>query len=110
MHAKRAEAQARSKEMLMTLEDMKNSIRMEVTQADLNIRSAQSRLEVARSQLASSREDYRIALRRYDEKVGTNLDTLDARLALTDSMSEVVNAIYDIKTYEADLLYAMGEK
>ena len=110
MHAKMTEAQARSKEMLMTLEDMKNSIRMEVTQADLNIRSAQSRLEVARSQLASSREDYRIALRRYDEKVGTNLDTLDARLALTDSMSEVVNAIYDIKTYEADLLYAMGEK
>lgn len=110
MRAKTAEAKAKAQEMLFLLEDMKNGIRMEVTQAELNIRSAQSRLETARMQLASSREDYRIAVRRYDEKVGTNLDTLDARLALTDSMSEVINAVYDIKTAEADLIYAVGER
>lgn len=108
MRAKTNEAKAKAKELLFQLDDMKNAVRMEVTQAELNLRSAQSRLDVAARQLASSREDYRIAVRRYTEKVGTNLDTLDARLALTNSMSEVVTAIYDIKTAEADLICAMG--
>lgn len=109
IRAKTEEAKAKAKELLFLLEDTKNEIRMEVTQAELNIRSAVSRLEVAQRQLAESREDYRIAVRRYEENVGTNLDALDARLALTNSMSEVVTAVYDIKSAEADLIYAMGK-
>ena len=107
--AKTEEARASARELLFLLDDMKNVIRMEVTQAESSISSAESRLEVARRQLAESREDYRIAQRRYAESVGTNLDTLDARLALTNSMSEVVTAFYDIKSAEADLIYAMGK-
>ena len=106
--ARTEEAKASAKELLFLLDDMKNVIRMEVAQAESSISSAESRLEVARRQLAESREDYRIAQRRYAESVGTNLDTLDARLALTNSMSEVVTAFYDIKSAEADLIYAMG--
>ncbi|MCR5336535.1 MAG: TolC family protein, partial [Synergistes sp.] len=106
--ARTEEAKAGAKELLFLLDDMKNVIRMEVAQAESSISSAESRLEVARRQLAESREDYRIAQRRYAESVGTNLDTLDARLALTNSMSEVVTAFYDIKSAEADLIYAMG--
>lgn len=109
VRAKTDEAKAKAKELLFLLDDTKNEIRMEVIQAELNKRSAESRLEVAQRQLAESKEDYRIAMRRYEENVGTNLDALDARLALTNSMSEVVTAVYDIKTAEADLLYAMGK-
>ncbi|MDO4988202.1 MAG: TolC family protein [Synergistes sp.] len=107
--AKTAEAQANARRLLACLEDMKNIIRMEITQAASSSSSAQSRLEVARRQLAQAREDYRIAQRRYTESVGTNLDALDARLALTNSMTEVVTAVYDIKTAEADIIYAMGQ-
>ncbi|WP_281680102.1 TolC family protein [Synergistes jonesii] len=106
--AKTDEAKANARELLFLLDDMKNVIRMEVTQAESSLSSAGSRLEVARRQLAESREDYRIAQRRYAESVGTNLDALDARLALANSMSEVVTAFYDIKSAEADLIYAMG--
>ena len=109
MHAKTAEAKAKAKEVLAELEDMKNVIRMEVTQASLNIRSAESRLAVASRQVAEAKEDYRIAQRRYAESVGTNLDTLDARLALTNSLTEMVTALYDIRTAESDLKYAIGE-
>lgn len=106
--AKTDEAKANARELLFLLDDMKNVIRMEVAQAESSLSSAGSRLEVARRQLSESREDYRIAQRRYAESVGTNLDALDARLALTNSMSEVVTAFYDIKSAEADLIYAMG--
>ena len=107
--ARTDEAKAGARELLFLLDDMKNVIRMEVTQAESSVLSAESRLEVARRQLAEAREDYRIAQRRYAESVGTNLDTLDARLALTNSMSEVVTAFYDIKSAEADLICAMGK-
>ena len=66
---------------------MKNIIKMEVTQAQLNLRSAESRLAVAQRRVAESEEDYRITRRRYDERVGTTLDMLDARLALINSLT-----------------------
>ncbi|EHL69300.1 TolC family protein [Cloacibacillus evryensis] len=109
MRAKTNEAKAKAKELLFMLDDMKNAIRMEVTQADLNLKSAHSRLVVAARQAGEAREDYRIATRRYAESVGTNLDTLDARLALTNSLTELATAMYDIKMAEADLRYAIGE-
>ena len=109
MHAKTTEAKAKAKELLFMLDDMKNTIRMEVTQAELNLKSAESRLVVATRQSNEAREDYRIATRRYAESVGTNLDTLDARLALTNSLTELATAMYDIKSAEADLRYAIGE-
>ncbi|MCD8162135.1 MAG: TolC family protein [Synergistaceae bacterium] len=109
MHAKTTEAKAKAKELLFLLDDMKNAIRMEVTQAELNLKSAESRLVVATRQSNEARDDYRIAARRYAESVGTNLDTLDARLALTNSLTELATAMYDIKSAEADLRYAIGE-
>lgn len=109
MRAKTKEAKAKAKELLFQLEDMKNLIRMEVAQAELNLESAASRLAVASKQVEKAREDYRIAVRRYAENVGTNLDVLDSRLALTNSLTELCTAAYDIKTAEADLLYATGE-
>ena len=108
MRAKTSEAKAKARELLLLLENEKNGVRMEVRQAQLSIESALSRLEVAKRQLEHSREDYRIASRRYEENVGTNLDMIDARVALINSMSEVVTAIYDIKTAESNLTFAIG--
>lgn len=107
--AKTKQAIAQAKELLYLIKDMKNTIKMEVTQADLYLKSARSRLEVAERQVTESEEDYRIAVRRYEEQVGTNLDVLDARLALTKSRTEKVDARYDIYIAEANLLYALGK-
>ena len=107
--AKTNQAKAQARELLHRLDDMKNAVRMEVVQAQQNLRSAQSRLEVAERQAAVSEEDYRIAKRRYEEQVGTNLDMLDARLALTNSRTELVDALYDIETARANLAFAVGK-
>ena len=107
--AKTNQAKAQAKELLYMLADMKNIIKMEVTQAQLNLRSAESRLAVAQRRVAESEEDYRITRRRYDERVGTTLDMLDARLALINSRTELIDALYDIEIAKANLAYAMGE-
>jgi outer membrane protein len=109
MKAKAAQAQAQAKELLYRLDDMKNAIKMDVTQAELNLRSAQTRLEVATRQVTESEEDYRIAVKRYEGNVGTNLDMMDARLALIASRTNLVDAIYDIEISKANLIFAMGE-
>lgn len=109
MRAKTREAKAKAKELLFQLEDMKNEIRMEVVQAEQNLASARSRLEVALRQTEQAREDYRIAVRRYEENVGTALEESDSRVALVNALSETAAALYDIKTAEADLIYAVGK-
>jgi len=110
MKAKAAQAQAQAKELLYRLDDMKNSIKMDVTQAELNLRSARTRLEVATRQVTESEEDYRIAVKRYEGNVGTNLDMMDARLALINSRTNLVDAIYDIEIAKANLIFAMGQE
>lgn len=107
--AKTREARAKAKELLFQLDDMKNSIRMEVVQAEQNMASALSRFEVASRQTEQAREDYRIAVRRYEENVGTSLEESDSRLALVNALTETATALYDIKTAEADLIYAIGK-
>lgn len=109
MRAKTREAKAKAKELLFQLEDMKNAVRMEVVQAEQNLASAHSRLEVALRQTEQAREDYRIAVRRYEENVGTALEESDSRVALVNALSETATALYDIKTAEADLIYAVGK-
>ncbi len=109
MRAKTREAKAKAKELLFQLEDMKNAVRMEVVQAEQNLASARSRLEVALRQTEQAREDYRIAVRRYEENVGTALEESDSRVALVNALSETATALYDIKTAEADLIYAVGK-
>lgn len=109
MRARTREAKAKAKELLFQLEDMKNAVRMEVVQAEQNLASARSRLEVALRQTEQAREDYRIAVRRYEENVGTALEESDSRVALVNALSETAAALYDIKTAEADLIYAVGK-
>ncbi|MDO5562738.1 MAG: TolC family protein [Synergistaceae bacterium] len=106
--AKTRQAKAQASELLYKLDDMKNVIKMEVTQAELNLRSAEARLIVAERRETEAKEDYRISVKRYEAGVGTNLDMLDARLALTSSRTELVDALYDIDIAWSDLVFAVG--
>lgn len=102
-------AKATARELLHRIDDLHGQVRQEVVQAELNLRSALTRLDVAEDQISTAEEDYRMALRRYDAQVGTNLDVLDARVALSDSRTEYVDAVYDIAIAQSGLIYAMGD-
>jgi len=108
--ARRDEALAVAEELIQRMEDMKRQVDLEISVASLDLRSAQQRLEVARSQVALAEEDYRMAVARYSAQVGTNIDVLDARTALSAARTQQVDAVYDAMQAYEDMNFAIGEK
>lgn len=103
-----AEAKASAEEFLYNLEDFRRSIELEVRQAANDLEAARQRVDVARAQVTSAEEDYRMALKRYSAQVGTNIDVLDARVALENARTQYVDAVHDALQARADLVFAMG--
>ncbi len=66
-------------------------------------------MKVASDAVAQAEEDYRMALKRYQAQVGTNIDVLDARLSLVDARNSRIDAVAEARTAYGDLLFAMGE-
>ena len=102
-------SKAVARELLHVLENISSQVSQEAIQAEIRLASAKTRLTLAAEQSATSKEDYQIARRRYDARLGTNLDVLDARRALLDSLTAYVNAVYDIAVAQSGLVYAMGD-
>ena len=106
--ARAGEYRAKAQELRAHMEDLKKQIALEVSSAQLNYQSARQRIDVAARQVVSAQEDYRMALMRYKASVGTNLDVLDARTALTNARTQLVDAVYDTESSRANLDYALG--
>lgn len=87
---------------------MERQVLLEVATARLDLDSALQRYRVAVDQVALAEEDHRMALRRYKAQVGTNLDVLDAQVALTNARTQLVQAVYDAFKADADLVFAIG--
>jgi len=102
------ESRALSRELLARIDDLRNQVRLEVSTAWQNVESALQRVKVAEDQVQMAEEDYRMALKRYAAQVGTNIDVLDARTALTQARTGYVNAVYDSYSAYSDLIYATG--
>ena len=69
---------------------------------------ADKRIETTQVAVEKAEEDYKIAGVRYSAGVGTNLDVIDAQVALTDAKNNYIQAMYDYNTSKADLDKAMG--
>lgn len=85
-----------------------DSIQLEVRQAFLNLKEAEKRIETSQVAVDKAEEDFKIAQVRYVAGVGTNLDVLDAQLALATAKTNYIQAMYDYNTSKADLDKAMG--
>ncbi|MDO9508277.1 MAG: TolC family protein [Thermovirgaceae bacterium] len=106
--ARKDEALAVAGELLQRIEDMKRQVELEVSVSMLDLRSALQRLDVAAAQVAFAEEDHRMAVARYAAQVGTNIDALDARVALSNSKTQLVDAVYDALCADSDVRFAMG--
>ncbi|MDO4787428.1 MAG: TolC family protein [Fretibacterium sp.] len=101
-------AKAAARELLYVLENLSSQVRQEAVQAEIRLRSARERFELAKKQVATSQEDYRMAFRRYEARLGSNIDVLDAKRALVRSRTEYVDAVYDAAAARSHLVYVMG--
>ncbi|MDU4558663.1 MAG: TolC family protein [Negativicoccus succinicivorans] len=86
----------------------RGQIELDVTQAYLNIGSAEERIQSTAQAVEQAQEAYKIARIRYRAGVGINLDVLDAQLALDQARTNYITALYDYNTGLARLEQAMG--
>ena len=86
----------------------KDNIQLEVHQAYLNLLAAEKNIKTTNVAVNQASEDYNIAQVRYSAGVGTNIDVMDASVALTTAKTNYIKALYDYNVSKAQLDKAMG--
>jgi len=87
------------------LEDL---ITLETSNAFLNVKEATERIANNQVAVNQSSRDYAMAQERYNAGIGTNLDVMDAEVAMTQAKTNYILAIYDFNNSRAQLSKAMG--
>lgn len=90
------------------LKQTSDTVQLDVRNAYLSLREAEKRISTSQVAVDKAEEDYKIAQVRYSSGVGTNLDVMDAQVALTQAKTNYTQALYDYNTSKADLDKAMG--
>lgn len=85
-----------------------DAIQLEVRTAYLDVHEAEKRIHTSQVSVEKAEEDLKIARVRYRAGVGTNLDVMDAQVALTTAKMNYVQSLYDYNTSKAELDRAMG--
>lgn len=85
-----------------------DTVQLDVRNAYLSMKEAEKRIETTDVAVEKAQEDFKIAQVRYSAGVGTNLDVMDAQVALTQAKTNYIQALYDYNTSKAKLEKAMG--
>jgi outer membrane protein TolC len=85
-----------------------DSAALEVRQAYLNMLEGEKRIQTTDVASQKAQEDMFIAQEKYRAGVGTNLDVIDAQLALTQARTNRIQALYDFNVSKAKLDKAVG--
>jgi len=91
-----------------TARQTRDAVALEVRSEYLGMREAEKRIDTSKVAVAKAEEDFAIAQVRYNAGVGTNLDVIDAQLALVKAKTNYIQALYDYNTSKAKLDKAMG--
>lgn len=102
------EARANVESAQAQLQSARLGVLSDVSQAWLNLRTAEQGLVTAASGVASGEESLRLATGRYKAGLGTFIDVLDAENALLTAQTNEVNARTAVDTARAALARAMG--
>ena len=87
---------------------MRDQAAFEAAQADLGVKEATLRGEIARAALASAEEGVRLLTSRYENHLGRMVDLLDAQTALDGARAARIRAENDVRRSRAQRLYASG--
>ena len=90
------------------LRQMSDTVQLDVRSTYLSMKAAAQSIETSSASVGLAEEDYKIKVIRYQSGVGTNLDVLDAQVALTTAKNNYLKAMYDYNNYRAKLDKAMG--
>ncbi len=98
-------ARARIQQQLRMAEQQ---ARLEIATSQNDLQVADERITVTRETIRQGEENLRINKDRYQERVGTATDVLDAQSLLTQARTEHYQAVYDFQVARARLNKALG--
>jgi outer membrane protein len=104
------EARATATAIDAQLEQLRQSVRLEVEQARLGVRAAGATLGAAGEAADAARERLTLAEGRYQTGVGSVLELADAQLALTTALGQRVQAEFQLAAARSQLLKALGRE
>lgn len=103
-------AEQEAAKLRQQLIETRDRIDTQVRTSYLSLEEARSRIESTRTGVDSAQEAYARAKRRFDVKMGTIAELLDAQARLTRAEANYNQAVADYQLSLAHLYYAMGEK
>lgn len=107
-NAKIKQGQASLERAKLQKEQLLDSVEQEIRQNYLSMKEAEKRLETTNVAVNKAEEDLYIAREKYNAGVGTNIDVIDAQLALTQAKTNHLQALYDYNVNKAKLEKAIG--
>ena len=72
------------------------------------MKKAESNIGTNQVAVEKGAEDFKLASARYGVNLGTNLDVVDAQMALTTARTAYIDSLYDYNVSKAALENAMG--
>ena len=89
--------------------DMTSTVELSVQQAYLNMVKSERNIATTKVAVDKATEDFALAEARYSVNLYTNLDVVDAQVALTSAKTTYVESLYDYNVSKATLDKAMGK-
>ncbi len=105
-----AQALHKKRALQEKVEEIKNSVLLEVKQAYQELMVAQENIHTALNALSQAKENYRITDLQYKEGITTSTEVLDARTFLTQAEFNYHRALYGYRIAQAELQRAIGAR
>jgi outer membrane protein len=91
------------------LRDLEAKVALELAQAQNDLRVAGARIKVVEKAIQQGVENLRITKDRYQEKVGTATEVVDAQTLLTQTRTDYYQSVFDLQVAAARVKRATGE-
>jgi len=102
------EARANARQMGLIKQQVEDWIRLEVSSGYLTLKASEKTIFSQQLSVGQAQEALKIAKARYESGQATNLDVLDAQLALTQAQTNRIQAVHDYLLSLAKLEKAVG--
>jgi len=104
------EAAANLEAQQATEEQVKNGIALEVRQAYLQLKTAVETIGSAKKAVNYAEENHKVSSLRFNSGVGTNLEEIDAQVALIQAKTNYFKAVFDLAVAKAKINYTVGKE
>lgn len=102
------EAKANLRQLLLIKQQAEDGLRLEVSAGYLTLKANEKTIFSQQRSVEQAQEALKIARARYESGQATNLDVLDAQLALTQAQTNRIQAVHDYLVSLAKLEKAVG--